>query len=464
MRTAKAILPGLVLVLGQGFAQNESEPAATESGDPGGGNPGSSSLVGVLETREGAKWEGVIAIGDNAITITPGGATPVATPLREIVSLEVERRMNEGQEPPETLLSGALPAPWRNRDLGRTLVPGKARWLDGRFIVSASPRAADERFAALHLVYAPVKGDCEIQARVVSLANEGEDSYAGIVICDGTTPEHRKAVLGVHPYGEKGVNFRRWGYQGGSSTGRELPTLKLPYWVKLVREGYDVTAYHSPDGRRWRMLKVSAGRMRDEKVYVGLAVQVEKFNRLSEVVIDRVSINGEDTEEAEPMLPHVVLRAGSRLATDVLKANRTAFHLGGRWEGRTVTAPQVARLEFFQPLPAEVAALVQGDRAGLLLRSGDFLEGAFDSLSDGRLRLGSVLLGMREHSILDEADCLVLRKVAPEPASYRVETQAGSILLAQRAILQGEKLVLQVAGLGEAQIGVEDLRSLGPLK
>ncbi len=111
-----------------------------------------------------------------------------------------------------------------------------------------------------------------------------------------------------------------------------------------------------------------------------------------------------------------------------------------------------------------MAALVQGDRAGLLLRSGDFLEGAFDSLSDGRLRLGSVLLGVRDHSILDEADCLVLRKVAPEPASYRVETQAGSILLAQRAILQGEKLVLQVAGLGEAQIGVEDLRSLGPLK
>lgn len=464
MRTAKAILTGLVLVLGQGLAQNESEPAATESGDSGGGNPGSSSLVGVLETREGAKWEGVIAIGDNAITITPGGATPVATPLGEIVSLEVERRMNEGQEPPETLLSGALPAPWRNRDLGRTLVPGKARWLDGRFIVSASPRAADERFAAFHLVYAPVKGDCEIQARVVSLANEGEDSYAGIVICDGTTPEHRKAVLGVHPYGEKGVNFRRWGYQGGSATGRGLPTLKLPYWVKLVREGYDVTAYHSPDGRRWRMLKVSAGRMRDEQVYVGLAVQVGKFNGLSEAVIDRVSINGEGSEEAKPMLPHVVLRAGSRLAADVLRANRSAFHLGGRWEGRAVTAPQVARLEFFHPLPTDLAPLVKGDRPGLLLRSGDFSEGAFESLGEGKLRLGSVLLGSREHSILDEADCLVLRRLALEPARYRVETHAGSILLAQRASLLGEKLVLEVAGLGEVQFGVEELKSLGPLE
>ena len=111
MRIAKAILTGLVLVLGQGSAQDEPDPAVTESGEPEGGDPVSSSLVGVLETRAGAKWEGVIAIGDNAITITPGGAAPVATPLREIVSLEVERRLDEDQEQPETLLSGALPAP-----------------------------------------------------------------------------------------------------------------------------------------------------------------------------------------------------------------------------------------------------------------------------------------------------------------------------------------------------------------
>ncbi len=464
MRGLNAILTGLVLVTGPGSAEDEPAPVVPEPSEQVTAGPVATSLVGIVETREGSKREGAVSIVEGVIRITPGGSDSSTIPLGEIVRLTVERQTRAERLPPGTQDKGALPAPWRNRDLGRTELPGKARWREGRFIVSASPRAADERFSAFHLVYTPAKGDCEIQARVVSLANQDEDSYAGIVICDGTTPEHRKAVLGVYPHGEKGVKFRRWGYQGGSSTGRELPSLKLPYWVKLVREGYDVTAYHSPDGRRWRMLKVSAGRMRDERVYVGLAVQVGKSNGLSEAVIDRVSINGEGSEEAEAMLPHVVLRAGSRLAAEVLRANRTAFHLGGRWEGRAVTTPQVARLEFFHPLPTDLAPLVKGDRPGLLLRSGDFSEGAFESLGGGKLRLGSVLLGSREHAILDEADCLALRRLAPEPARYRVETHAGSVLLAQRAHLRGEKLVLEVAGLGEAQFGVEELKSLGPLE
>ncbi len=456
MRVLKVVLTGLMLVTGHGSAQDA--PAAP------GVEPAVTSISGVVDTREGPRRKGAVSILDGRLSIAPSGSDPSVIPLEEIVRLTVNRQTIGERLPSGTQDSGALPAPWRNRDLGRTQLPGKVRWREGRFIISASPRAADERFSAFHLVYTPVEGDCEIQARVVSLANEDDDSYAGIVICDGTTPEHRKAVLGVHPHGEKAVKFRRWGYQGGSSTGRELPALKLPYWVKLVREGYDVTAYHSPDGRRWRMLKVSAGRMRDKQVYVGLAVQVGKLNRLSEAVIDRVSINGAGSEEAEPMLPHVVLRAGSRLAANILRANRTAFHLGGRWEGLAITAPQVARLEFFHPLPAELTPLVEGDRPGLLLRSGDFSEGTFESLGEGRLRLGSVILGPREHSILDEVDCLVLRRQRPEPARYRVETQAGSILLAQRAKLHGENLILEVSGLGPVRLGVEELKVLDSVK
>ena len=456
MRILMAILTGFLLVAGKGFAQ--AEPA-----DTGKRQLEDAGLVGFVETREGVRRKGLVSIVDNSFRIAAPGAPPLVTAPEDIVSLTVEQKVSGNREG-EAPVTGALPAPWRNRDLGRALVPGKVRWRDGAFAVSVSPKAADERFEAFHLVYLPLKGDCEIQARVVSIDNEDEGSYAGIVICDGTTPENRKAVLGVHPHGEKGVNFRRWGYQGGSSTGKELPALELPYWVKLVREGYDVTAYHSPDGRRWRMLKVSAGRMRDEQVYVGLAVRVAKFNRLSEAVIDRVSINGEGREEVEPMLPHVVLRSGSRLAAQVLRANRTAFHLGGRWEGRAITAPQVARVEFFHPLPAEAGSLVVGDRPGLLLRSGDFSEGAFESLRDGKLRIGSVLLGAREHSILDEADCLVLRRGAPVPARYRVETHSGSVLLAQGVSLQGEQLVLRVAGLGEVRFRLEELKLLRVMK
>ena len=131
--------------------------------------------------------------------------------LGEVVTLTIEQAREREELVGNSGVEGGLPAPWRNRDLGRTLLPGKVRWQDGVFRVLAAPKAGDERFAAFHLVYLPVEGDCEIQARVVSVNNEDDESYAGIVICDGTTPENRKALLGLHPHGEKRVNFRRIG-------------------------------------------------------------------------------------------------------------------------------------------------------------------------------------------------------------------------------------------------------------
>ena len=419
---------------------------------------------GVIVTGEGRRYSGRVSLFNSSLKIEMEGGELVSLTLGEVVTLTIDQAREREELVGKSGVEGGLPAPWRNRDLGRTLLPGKVRWQDGVFRVLAAPKAGDERFAAFHLVYLPVEGDCEIQARVVSLNNEDDESYAGIVICDGTTPEHRKALLGLHPHGEKRVNFRRWGYQGGSVTGKELPSLKLPYWLKLVREGYDVTAYHSPDGRRWRMLKVSAGRMRDKKAFVGLAVQIGKDDRLSEAVIDRVRVNGEGDAEAEPMLPHLVLRGGSRLAAEIKAGSRSAFQLGGRWDGRTVTTPQVARLEFFHPLPVEVASLVGGDRKGLLLRSGDFSEGGFELMQNGNVQVGSVLFGSRRHSILDEADCLVLGKVVPGAVQFRIETQSGSVLLAERASFGLGELVATVAGLGEVRFGLEEISSLEAVK
>ncbi len=448
----------------EGWAQDESGENTPEKEGVEDRVAESQWPEGVVETREGFRYQGKVSFFDNSLKIEKEGGESKSLALEEIVAATIESERRVEFQPGGAGIEGGLPAPWRNRDLGRTLLPGKVRWQNGVFRILTSPKAGDERFAAFHLVYLPVEGDCEIQARVVSLNNHDTDSYAGIVICDGTTPEHRKAVLGLHPHGDKRVNFRRWGYQGGSATGKELPLLKLPYWLKLVREGYDVTAYHSPDGRRWRMLKVSAGRMRDKKAFVGLAVQIGKDNRLSEAMIDRVSVNGEGGEEAEPMLPHLVLRGGSRLSAEIKEGSRSAFQLGGRWEGRTVTTPQVARLEFFHPLPAEVESLIGGERKGLLLRSGDFSEGGFESLREGSIRVGSLLFGSSEHSILDEADCLVLRKVVPGAALFRVETHAGSILLAEKAAFEAGKLTLTIGGLGEARFGVEELRSLQAIK
>jgi hypothetical protein len=447
---------GLVATVVSGLSLLQAQDALPLEGGP---RITSLAITGTAQLKNGELRKGLVEFKDGALVIRSAGGEARAFTLEEANRFDFKVELVR-KENPDTLLTGALPSPWRSKDIGRVAVSGRTRWKDDQFVVSSSPCVEDERFDAFHLVYMPMKGDGEIVARVVSLDNNDEESYAGIVMCDGLTPENRKAVLGVHPHGEAGVSFRRWGYQGGSSTGEEIPSLKLPYWVKLVREQYDVTAYYSPDGRRWRFLKVSQGKMRDELIYVGLAVRVAKFKRLSETVIDHVSVNGVGSTEAEPMLPSIVLRSGSRLASNLTKADRSAFHLSGRWEGTVLTVPQVARVEFFHPLPPDLEKLVQGERRGLLLRSGDFYEGRFDSMAGGSLKLSSVLLGMKEHSILDEADALVLRKIVEVPASFRVETHEGSVLLAQKAAIIGAELVVEVAGLGEARFGVAEVKSL----
>ena len=173
--------------------------------------------MATLTTVDGQSLSGPVAIADGAVIVSPEGGAPTSTSLKQIATLQIELPESTAEKSVDpTLLTGALPAPWRSRDLGRVVVPGKARWKDGQFILSASPKAEDERFSAMHMAYHPLEGDGEIVARVVSIENEDEDSFAGIIMCDGITPENRKAMLVVHFHGEQKVNFRRWGYQGGS--------------------------------------------------------------------------------------------------------------------------------------------------------------------------------------------------------------------------------------------------------
>ena len=445
-------------ILGAGMLLAQENPAGVN-------DPDSDTLfpTATLVLKDGQEATGMVSLQGDRIVVMTGSGLPISASVEEIARLEVELPETEIKPDGSVALSGALPNPWRSRDLGRMVLRGRARWQDHQFTISAAPPADDERFKAMHFVYHPMTGDGEIVARVVSIGNQDEDSFAGIIMADGITPENRKAMLTVHFHGEQKVNFRRWGYQGGSSTGKEDTMIKPPFWLKLVREEYDVDAYYSPDGRRWRFLKKSPGKMRDEQIYVGLVSYVHRGDELSEAVIDHVSINGQGNKPAAPLLPHVVLRDGSRLAADVHLGDESALRFRGRWKDLAVTVPNVARVEFFHPLPDDLVPLVQGDRTGLLLRSGDFSEGKFQSMKDGQVAIGSVLFGTNKFSVMDQADALVLRKVVTPsaPPVCRLETQAGSILNAKRAELAGSRLVVEVDGLGELKFALAEIKSLG---
>ena len=306
----------------------------------------------------GTTHTGNAEIEDGSLLVKPADGDPIRIGIGEIAQISLK---HEEETTP----------PLRSRSRSRhSRSPGifaiSASWsfrenypIGDTFVLRTSPRRGNEDFSAFHMAYMPVEGNVEIVARVTKIENPDEDSYGGIIIADGTDPNAHKALLSVKSHGEQRVDFRRWGYKGGSSTGKEDPAIKLPYWLKLQREEKVVRAYHSTDGRRWEFLKESKGKMRDETVYVGLAARAEKFDRLSEVRIDNVRINGLGEKASAPPLPQIVLTAGSTIASEIESADGAAFKLRGRWADQLLTNPRVARIEFFHPLRRTSPPLVR---------------------------------------------------------------------------------------------------------
>src|SRR6185503_4257524 len=88
--------------------------------------------------------------------------------------------------------------------------------------------------------------------------------------------------------------------------------------------------------------------------------------------------------------PGIVLRNGTFVAGDVAQASPTSLRLTGLLQNRSVSLVNVARI-LCQPLSPALAPRLGLGRTGVLLAKGDFVDGDFRSLENGRVSLSSVL-------------------------------------------------------------------------
>jgi glucose/arabinose dehydrogenase/regulation of enolase protein 1 (concanavalin A-like superfamily) len=95
-----------------------------------------------------------------------------------------------------------------------------------------------------HYCHRTLEGDGEIIARVVSLEDTNDWAKAGVMV--KTAPEEGADYAAVMATAAEGVHF-----QTGFDTDVDGPDTAAPVWLRLVREGSQVTAYHSPDGLAW---------------------------------------------------------------------------------------------------------------------------------------------------------------------------------------------------------------------
>ncbi len=198
---------------------------------------------------------------------------------------------------------------WWNQDIQTTA--GSATEKDGVFTVIGDGSDIWGAADGFHYVYKKLDGDGSMTARVVSQQNTNEWAKAGVMIRETLTPGSKHCFMAMTPTAAQGVAFQnRTETDSGTCYSAHYnpsmidPAMQYgyPFWVRIEREGDEISGYVSADGVDWKLVPPGTGgdaspnpqtnEMADV-VYIGLAVTSHAAGSLSQVEFDNVSYTGD---------------------------------------------------------------------------------------------------------------------------------------------------------------------------
>ena len=142
----------------------------------------------------------------------------------------------------------------------------------------------------------------------------------------------------------------------------------------------------------------------------------------------------------------VFLLSGSIVAAPIQKATDAAIRFQGSFSKQSLPLTRVARIHV-KPLDKEMAAALPRDRAGVLLKNRDFIDGDFAGIENGRVKTTSVLFGNRTFDMAKDVIAIVLRPSSSPTWRYSVFAQDGTMLYGQNVVI--EPSGLWVSGVPE---------------
>ncbi|PAW84726.1 MAG: hypothetical protein B9S33_11125 [Pedosphaera sp. Tous-C6FEB] len=152
----------------------------------------------------------------------------------------------------------------------------------------------------------------------------------------------------------------------------------------------------------------------------------------------------------------VVTWDGSFLAAPPVAGDDTALQFGGAQKDFSLSTVNAARL-IFQNVSAQRAAKVEPGRSGVLLVNGDFVDGEFKGLDRGRVKLSSVLFGLKFFDANYEVVAVILREPAPGTPQFLIRASDGSVLLVKKFAITPEGLTIEDATLRGYKVPAQEL-------
>ncbi len=189
-----------------------------------------------------------------------------------------------------------LPGAWGSSDIGATTAPGFVEYNGDAFSMEGEGDQVGGRADTFHYLYASMKGDGVITARV-RRPMSSQWATPGVMMRENLRPDSQHVSVLLHPHWNGGLVSRM--KQGGETiTGKLEPIgeqyvikknrLSAPYWIRLERVGNTFSGSMSPDGIRWQGLGSVTVRM-EQAIYLGLPACSQLRGVTTTLTYDRVS-------------------------------------------------------------------------------------------------------------------------------------------------------------------------------
>jgi hypothetical protein len=347
---------------------------------------------------------------------------------------------------------------WNTSDIGAPVMPGTLEFNPVGRISCTGTNIAGAR-DEFYFVFQRMRGDREIVVRLLHVPRGNTYAKAGVMMREYLTPESKNVFVALNPGRGGSLQIRERTRDETLEAPR--PDLFVPQWLKLRRRGNMFSVYKSGNGHRWTLVQELSVAMREE-IYGGLAVTGLTIWPAGAGSDERVAFDNLQIGTSLPQnayIPTVHLQSGSVLSGRIDSATPEQIRFEGPLPPPPVALAPVSRIQF-QWVPYRFGSVLNQNRPGLLLASGEFIEGAFTGISQGRISISSVLFGVRSYDLNHEAMAMVLKPLAPQPHAYEVITDDNSKWLASNLEIGRSELVIQDMALGTRRIPIYELMEI----
>ena len=410
-----------------------------------------SARSGYVRTQDGRIHEGHIRFESNSVVVVNAARELwIEVPLTNIAAMALEA-MPQAQ-PQVVRESRQLPEPWENHDVGPVGRPGSAAYVSSGFRVQSSGTNVVTGGDSFHFVYKEADSESEIVTRISRVQFTDPWARAGLMMRESLSPGARSVFFAVTA-ARGGVCH--WRERTGEDSNVSLDGLMpVPCWLKLRRDGEVFTAFKSSNGKSWSLVE-RVNLRASSRMFVGMAAVSMRDGVLSQSVFEQV-------EEAPSLrnrwfVPQVELLSGSMQMGHLASMDDTSVRFDVAARRDPISSASVATIRF-QPLPPRQAALFASGRTGVLLATGEFIDGECRGIRGSKVTLSSVPLGLCRYDVNSEVVALVLRKravAAQHP--FEVWTADGSRWLAREVSFEPQGVLLREPALGLRRIPAHEI-------